>query len=137
MWPYIIFPYCTTGSRILELSLNVPPFIQAPENRRQKSTSYFPYIMYNTKKIRTYRDVQYGKNTASGCTIRKNNVRIILIELKYIVSVPFNWTRTLSPIFFYSFITRWTFQSASRNYEDPPSWKREILQCHIYNNIYK
>ena len=25
---------------------------------------------------------------------------IILIELKYIVSVPFNWTRTLSPIFF-------------------------------------
>jgi hypothetical protein len=30
-------------------------------SRRQKSTSYFPYIMYNTKKIRTYRDVQYGK----------------------------------------------------------------------------
>ena len=55
--------------------MNVPPFIQAPENRRQKSTSYFPYIMYNTKKIRTYRDVQYGKNAASGCTIRKNNVR--------------------------------------------------------------
>jgi hypothetical protein len=55
--------------------LNVPPFIQAPVNRWQKSTSYFPYIMYNTKKIRMYRDVQYGKNTASGCTIRKNNVR--------------------------------------------------------------
>jgi hypothetical protein len=30
-------------------------------SKRQKSTSYFPYIMYNTKKIRTYRDVQYGK----------------------------------------------------------------------------
>ena len=29
---------------------------------------------------------------------------IILIELKYIVSVPFDWTRTLSPILFYSFI---------------------------------
>ena len=26
-------------------------------SRRQKSTSYFPYIMYNTKQIRTYRDV--------------------------------------------------------------------------------
>ena len=37
--------------------------------RRQKSTSYFPYIMYTTKKIQTYRDIQYGENTASGCTI--------------------------------------------------------------------
>ena len=26
---------------------------------------------------------------------------IILIELKYIVSVPFDWTRTLSPIYFF------------------------------------
>ena len=26
---------------------------------------------------------------------------IILIELKYIVSVPFDWTRTLSPILFF------------------------------------
>ena len=45
------------------LTLNVPPFIQAPENRRQKSTSYFPYIMYNTKKSTdlSYGDVQYGK----------------------------------------------------------------------------
>ena len=25
---------------------------------------------------------------------------IILIELKYIASLPFDWTRTLSPIFF-------------------------------------
>jgi hypothetical protein len=25
---------------------------------------------------------------------------IILIELKYIVSLPFDWTRTLSPLFF-------------------------------------
>ena len=67
--------------------MNVPPFIQAPVNRWQKSTSYFPYIMYNTKKIRIYRDVQYGKNTASGCTIWKNNVRsrlkwVFLIGLK-------------------------------------------------------
>jgi hypothetical protein len=67
----------------LELSLNVSPFIQAPENRRQQSTSYFPYIMYNTKKIRTYLDVQYGKNTASGCTIRKNNVRFLLYSYNF------------------------------------------------------
>jgi hypothetical protein len=40
-------------------------------SRRQKSTSYFLYIMYNTEKIQTYRDVQYGKNTASGCSIRE------------------------------------------------------------------
>ena len=31
---------------------------------------------------------------------------IILIELKYIVSMSFDWTRILSPVFFYSFITR-------------------------------
>ena len=40
--------------------------------------SYFPYIMYNAKKkkpIGRLDDVQYGKNAASGCTIRENNVR--------------------------------------------------------------
>ena len=38
--------------------------------------SYFPYIMYNAKKKPIGRlDVQYGKNAASGCTIRENNVR--------------------------------------------------------------
>jgi hypothetical protein len=39
-------------------------------SRRQKPTSYFPYIMFNTKK-KNVLDVQYGKNTASGCTIRE------------------------------------------------------------------
>ena len=28
---------------------------------RMTSTSYFPYIVYNMKKIRIFRDVQYGK----------------------------------------------------------------------------
>jgi hypothetical protein len=36
-------------------------FKQFEKKKEKKSTSYFPYIMYNTKKIRTYRDVQYGK----------------------------------------------------------------------------
>jgi hypothetical protein len=37
-------------------------------SRRQNSTSYFPYIMYNTKKNT---DWTCGKYTASGCTIRE------------------------------------------------------------------
>ena len=40
-------------------------------------------IYGNTKKIRTYRDAQYGKNTASGCTMRKNNVRFLLYSYNF------------------------------------------------------
>ena len=69
------------------LTLNVPSFIQAPENRRQKSMSYFPYIMYNMKKIWTYRDVQYGKNMLLVVQYGKNNVRSGLGCLKWVFLV--------------------------------------------------
>ena len=40
-----------------------------------KINELLPLHNVQYEKIRIYRDVQYGKNTASGCTIRKNNVR--------------------------------------------------------------
>jgi hypothetical protein len=97
----------------------------------------FGFRLYNAKN-------NVRSHVLNGCFwLDENYSCIIIITILYIytilhaiVSLPFDWTRTLSPIFFYSFITRWTFQSASRNYEDPPSWKREILHV-IFTTIYK
>ena len=61
---------------------------------------------------------------------------IILIELKVYRFLAFWLDKDTVTYFFYSFITRWTFQSANRDYEDPPSWKREILHV-IFTTIYK
>jgi hypothetical protein len=59
-------PHCTS---------NLYNFVYAVTIEWQKSTSYFPYIMYNTKKIRTCRDVQYGKIWLPVLQYGKNNVR--------------------------------------------------------------
>ena len=67
---FVFFGTCASTKSLISSSFNIFWFVLFT-SRRQKSTSYFPYIMYNMKKIQTYRDVQYGKNAASSCTIRE------------------------------------------------------------------
>ena len=119
---FLVLNIVKTGrslSRLKDVNMNIQSYLGMEDNRQMcnepNSTSE---LIRRSAQMRW----QYPKiSTSDGVRILQVYKLIIVIELMYIVLVPFVWTRALSPVCFFFghnsmnicvfdlFITRWTF----------------------------
>jgi hypothetical protein len=119
---FLVFNIVKTGrslSQLKNVNINIQSYLSMEDNRQMCNE---PNSISELIRRSTQMRWQYPKiPTSDGVRILQVYKLIIIIELMYIVLVPFDWTRALSPFCFLFvhnsmnfcvfdlFITRWTF----------------------------